>query len=101
MLLFKIINTPQKLLSSSPVRRAGICLRLRVFFSFDRRCGGLDFYFSPLLRQQTHKLVLVRTGNIGNRELKKLFARNPPVIEPVLNKHSLVELGRTAVRIVV
>ena len=60
-----------------------------------------DFYYSHLLRQQPHKLVLVRTGNIGLRELKDLFARNLPAIESALKKHSLVELDRSAVRVVV
>ncbi len=60
-----------------------------------------DFYYSHLLRKQPFKLVLVRTGNIGIRELKDLFAENLPAIEKALKKHSLVELDRAAVRIVV
>jgi predicted nuclease of predicted toxin-antitoxin system len=60
-----------------------------------------DFYYSHLLRQQPYKLVLVRTGNIGIRELKTLFARNLPAIEKALKKHSLVELDRSSVRVVV
>lgn len=60
-----------------------------------------DFYYSHLLRKQPFKLVLVRTGNVGVRELKNLFARNLPAIEKALRRHSLVELDRTAVRIVV
>ena len=43
-----------------------------------------DFYYSHLLRQEPYKLVLVRTGNIGIRELKELFARNLSTIEPAL-----------------
>jgi predicted nuclease of predicted toxin-antitoxin system len=37
----------------------------------------------------------------GIRELKKLFARNLPVIEQALKKHSLVELDRSEVRVAV
>lgn len=59
-----------------------------------------DFYYSHLLRQEPYKLVLVRTGNIGLRELKGLFARNLPAIEQALKKHSLVELDRCELRIV-
>jgi predicted nuclease of predicted toxin-antitoxin system len=59
-----------------------------------------DFYYSHLLRQQPYKLVLVRTGNIGIRELKELFARNLPAIERALRNHSLVELDRSSVRVV-
>jgi predicted nuclease of predicted toxin-antitoxin system len=60
-----------------------------------------DFYYSHLLRKQPFKLVLVRTGNIGIRDLKDLFARNLPAIEKALKKHSLVELDRKALRVVV
>jgi predicted nuclease of predicted toxin-antitoxin system len=60
-----------------------------------------DFYYSHLLRHEPYKLVLVRTGNIGIRDLKDLFARNLPVIEKALKRHSLVELDRSAVRVVV
>ena len=60
-----------------------------------------DFYYSHLLRREPYKLVLVRTGNIGVRALKELFARNLPAIEKALAKHSLVELDREAVRVVV
>jgi len=59
-----------------------------------------DFYYSHLLRQEPHKLVLVRTGNIRLRELMDLFARNLPAIEHALENHSLVELDRSEVRIV-
>ena len=60
-----------------------------------------DFYYTHLLRQEPYKLVLVRTGNIGIRELNELFARNLPLIEKALKKYSLVELDRSEVRVVV
>jgi predicted nuclease of predicted toxin-antitoxin system len=60
-----------------------------------------DFYYSHLLRQEPCKLVLVRTGNISLRDLKELFARNLPLIEQALKKHSLVELDRSEVRAIV
>jgi predicted nuclease of predicted toxin-antitoxin system len=60
-----------------------------------------DFYYSHLLRQEPYKLVLVRTGNIGIRELKDLFARNLPLIKKALKRHSLVELDRSEVRVIV
>jgi predicted nuclease of predicted toxin-antitoxin system len=60
-----------------------------------------DFYYSHLLQGLPHKLVLVRTGNIGVRALKDLFTRNLPMIEMALADHSLVELDRQSVRVVV
>jgi predicted nuclease of predicted toxin-antitoxin system len=59
-----------------------------------------DFYHSHLLRQEPWKLVLVRTGNIGVRDLQSLFQRNLPAILGALRKHSLVELDRESVRAV-
>jgi predicted nuclease of predicted toxin-antitoxin system len=60
-----------------------------------------DFYYSHLLRQEPYKLILVRTGNIGISELQNLFAKNLPEIEKALKKHSLVELDRSELRIVI
>ena len=60
-----------------------------------------DFYYSHLLRQQPYKLILVRTRNIGISELQKLFAKNLPAIEKALRKHSVVELDRSELRIVI
>lgn len=60
-----------------------------------------DFYYSHLLRQRPHKLLLVRTGNIGVGELKKLFANQMAVIIDALEKNSLVELHRTHINVVV
>ncbi|MGO9203979.1 MAG: DUF5615 family PIN-like protein [Limisphaerales bacterium] len=59
-----------------------------------------DFYYSFLLHQRPHKLLLVRTGNLSSRELKALFRRHLDVIIQALENNSLVELDRTAVRIV-
>jgi predicted nuclease of predicted toxin-antitoxin system len=53
------------------------------------------------LRQEPYKSILVRTGNIGISELQKLFAKNLPTIEKALKKHSLVELDRSELRIVI
>jgi predicted nuclease of predicted toxin-antitoxin system len=60
-----------------------------------------DFYYSHLLFQKPYKLLLVRTGNIGVRELKQIFESNLPEILRALEHNSLVELYRTKVYIVV
>ena len=59
-----------------------------------------DFYYSLLLQQRPHKLLLIRTGNMGTRELKALFQKNLPAITQALGSNSLVELDRTAVQVV-
>ena len=59
-----------------------------------------DFYYSHLLQRRPWKLLLVRTGNIGTRELGAVFQRNlSPIIE-ALESNSLVELERDSVNIV-
>lgn len=60
-----------------------------------------DFYYTHLLRGEPFKLILVRTGNIGVRELQELFSRNLPLIEQALQNHSLVEIHREELRVVV
>ena len=56
-----------------------------------------DFFYSHLLQGRPWKLLLVRTGNISARDLRDLFARNLPLIEAALEKHTLVEIDRLAV----
>ena len=59
-----------------------------------------DFYYSHLLHQRPHKLLLVRTGNIRARELKDLFQRQLPAILNALEHNSLVEVDRSTVQVV-
>jgi len=59
-----------------------------------------DFYHSHVLQRKPWKLLLVRTGNIRTRDLKKLCERHLPAITAALEKNSLVELHRHAVRII-
>ena len=59
-----------------------------------------DFYHSHLLLRKPWKLLLVRTGNIGTRELTALFQRHLPAIVAAFDENSLVELDRQTVQIV-
>ena len=60
-----------------------------------------DFYYSHLLTQTPHKLLLIRTGNIRTRELKALFEAHLTEIVAALAVNSLVELDRSQLRVVV
>ena len=60
-----------------------------------------DYYYSHLLAQRPHKLLLVRTGNIGGRDLRELFQRHLPAVVQALEASSLVELDRSEIRIIV
>lgn len=59
-----------------------------------------DFYHSHVLHGSPWKLLLIRTGNIRTRDLKALFAQHLPTIIAALERNSLVELDRQAVRVV-
>lgn len=53
----------------------------------------IDFLESHLLSHKPRKLLLVRTGNIPNRSLIKLFRDHLQTILEMLMRSDLVELG--------
>jgi predicted nuclease of predicted toxin-antitoxin system len=53
-----------------------------------------DFVDSHLIKGEPHKLLLVSTGNIGNRDLLELFNRNLGQIVDALADHAYVEVSR-------
>lgn len=53
----------------------------------------IDFLESHLLHHKPRKLLLVRTGNIPNRSLIKIFSDHLQTILEMLMKSDLVELG--------
>jgi predicted nuclease of predicted toxin-antitoxin system len=55
-----------------------------------------DFVDSFLLRNEPHKLCLVATGNIGNRELESLMRENLERVVSALDEYDFVELDRTS-----
>jgi predicted nuclease of predicted toxin-antitoxin system len=59
-----------------------------------------NFYHSHLLHGKPWKLLLIRTGNIRTRELKRLFEQHLPAIVTALEQNSLVELDHQAVKVV-
>ena len=59
-----------------------------------------DFFYSHVLQGRPWKLLLVNTGNISTRDLKALFTRNLPAIEKALQHHTLVEIDRLTVTLV-
>ena len=48
------------------------------------------------MRRQPHKLLLVTTGNIGNRELERLFEDNLELIAQAFETSDFIELDRTS-----
>jgi predicted nuclease of predicted toxin-antitoxin system len=55
-----------------------------------------DFVNSFLLTGVPYKLLLVSTGNISNRELEDIFAKNLSAIVRALKIHEFVEITRTS-----
>lgn len=53
-----------------------------------------DFYDSFTARREPFKLLHIKTGNIGNAELLRLFDRNLPAILRELEHGTVVELTR-------
>jgi predicted nuclease of predicted toxin-antitoxin system len=56
-----------------------------------------DFARSLVLEGVPHKLLLVSTGNISNRELEELFLRELNRLVQLLETYRYVELGREAI----
>lgn len=55
-----------------------------------------DFVNSFLISRQPHKLLLVSTGNIANKELKDIFSKHLPQIVWALTTFDYLELTRTS-----
>lgn len=56
-----------------------------------------DFYDSYSAKKEPFKLLYLTTGNIGNRDLLKLFETNMLLIVHSLQNGEVVELNRTTV----
>ena len=53
-----------------------------------------DFLESYILRKEPPKLLLIKTGNIRNKELISLFDRNIELIVDLFLSHSLIEVTK-------
>ena len=56
-----------------------------------------DFLESFLIHGQPQKLILVRTGNIGNTEMKALFNKHLERISGLMEENSLIEITKTEI----
>ena len=53
-----------------------------------------DFLESYILRKEPPKLLLIKTGNIRNKELISLFDKNLELIVDLFSSHSLIEVTK-------
>ena len=56
-----------------------------------------DFLESFLIHGRPRKLILIRTGNIGNNELKNLFDKQLERISSLMMENSLIEITKTEI----
>lgn len=53
-----------------------------------------DFLESFFLKQEPSTLILIKTGNIPNEELLKIFSFHIKTIEHIISENSLIEIFR-------
>ncbi len=54
----------------------------------------VDFLDTFMVKSIPNKLILVRTGNITNKDLLGIFRENLNLISEMIERSSLVEIGR-------
>jgi predicted nuclease of predicted toxin-antitoxin system len=54
-----------------------------------------DFLESFLIKTEPRKLILVRTGNVSNKNLIQLFKNHYNILIQMINRSSLVEITRS------
>jgi predicted nuclease of predicted toxin-antitoxin system len=57
----------------------------------------VDFLESFLIKSEPRKLILVRTGNVSNRELIKLFELHLDTLISMIRRSNLIEISRTEI----
>jgi len=55
----------------------------------------LDFLETFLIKSKPEKLILVKTGNIANKDLLRIFELNIDTILEMINTCNLVEVGQS------
>jgi predicted nuclease of predicted toxin-antitoxin system len=55
----------------------------------------IDFLESFLIKSEPHKLIMVKTGNITNKQLIKIFESNLGLIIKMISRSNLIEIGKT------
>ena len=56
-----------------------------------------DFIESFLLKSEPRKLIIVRTGNIPNKLLLKIFDDNLDLIKELLSRSNLIEISKSQI----
>lgn len=57
----------------------------------------IDFLESFLIKKEPRRLIIVRTGNIPNKQLIKIFAENLETILQMSKRSNLLEISRNEI----
>lgn len=57
----------------------------------------VDFLESFLIKKEPRRLIIIRTGNIPNKHLIKIFEENLGTILQMISRSNLLEIGRTEI----
>ena len=55
----------------------------------------IDFLESFLINSEPKKLILIKTGNIPNKNLLEIFTKNLDLIIEMISRSNLVEISKT------
>ena len=56
-----------------------------------------DFLESFIIKAETKKLIIIKTGNILNSDLLNVFKDNIPVLLKLISRSNLLEISRTEI----
>ncbi len=57
----------------------------------------VDFLESFIVKAEPEKLIMVKTGNISNKKLIKLFDANLEIIVKMISRSNLIEINQTEI----
>lgn len=57
----------------------------------------VDFLESFMVKSEPRKLIIVKTGNILNRHLIKIFEENLEILIQMISRSDLIEVSRTEI----
>jgi predicted nuclease of predicted toxin-antitoxin system len=57
----------------------------------------VDFLESNILKSSPRKLILVRVGNISNKQLIDIFNENLEILVRMIARSNLLEVGKTEI----
>ncbi|MCF6351951.1 MAG: DUF5615 family PIN-like protein [Cyclobacteriaceae bacterium] len=57
----------------------------------------IDFLESFIIKSEPRKLIIVKTGNVSNRQLIEIFDNNLELLIRMISRSNLIEVSRTEI----